>query len=97
MSKLNAYFKAHKSLTLGMMWLFFFLALAYALCAMYVAPQLNFWLMLFPAAIALYFRVMYAKASYDPTKDRFSPEYIPFEQRKQQRQQFKKKRKKSRK
>lgn len=92
MAQLNAYFVAHKSLTLGLMWLFFFLALGYALTAMYLVPTLNFWLMLIPGFISFYFRLMYAKASYDPTKDRMSPQYIPFEERKKNRKKKKKSR-----
>lgn len=95
MSKLNAYFAARKTLTLTLMWVFFFLSLGYAMIALFLVPTLNFWIMLIPGVLAFYFRIMYAKASYDPVKDKLSPEYIPYSQRPEN--QKRKKKKKSRK
>lgn len=91
MSKLNAYFVAHKTLTLTLMWGFFFLAIGYGLTELFLLPELNFGLIFIPAAVALYFRIMYAKASYNPVKDKLSPEYIPYSQRPENQKRMKKK------
>ena len=82
MSKINQYFIARKSLTLWLMWLFFALSLGYALIVMFLIPSWNFWLMIIPGVIAYYFRFLYSKAAYDPQKDKLSPEYVPYKQRK---------------
>lgn len=77
MKAIHKYFTTHKSVTLFWMWVFFSITLAYMLLQMYLMPQLNFYLAFIPGLICLYLRLAYAKAAYDPKKDRFSKEYRP--------------------
>ena len=82
MKEVHKYFITHKKVTLAWMWVFFFITLGYMLMQMYVLPQLNFWLAFIPGVICLYLRIAYAKASYDPAKDKFSDSYVPSKKRK---------------
>jgi hypothetical protein len=91
MSKINSYFIAHRTVTLALMWTFFAIALIYALVSMLLVPTLNFWFMFIPGLIALYFRIMDSKASYDPKKDKFSGEYVPYSERPENQKRKKKK------
>ena len=81
LKQMNAYFVAHKSLTLTLLWVCLALSLGYAFFVMYVMTSWNFWLMLIPGALALYFRLIYSKAAYDPRKDKNSDQYIPYSER----------------
>ena len=79
---IHQYFCTHRYVTLFWMWVFFALAFGYLLLCMFVYPQWNFWLCFIPGLICLYLRLAYAKAAYDPRKDRMSDRYIPYQQRK---------------
>ena len=79
---IHQYFCTHRFITLFWMWVFFALAFGYLLLCMFVYPQWNFWLCFIPGLICLYLRLAYAKAAYDPRKDRMSDEYVPYQQRK---------------
>lgn len=81
MKAIHQYFVTHKTVTLTWMWVFFALALGYMLLCLLAFPTWNFWLCLIPGLICLYLRVAYSKAAYDPTKDRFSEEYVPYKKR----------------
>ena len=97
MSKLNAYLKDHVTLTLTLMWICFGISLGYALLALLVFPQWNFWLMAIPGLLALYFRIMYSKGYYalHPERDKYSDQYIPYKQRKKLEEDQKKGQKKT--
>ena len=82
MRQIHQYFCTNKTVTLFWMWVFFALAFGYLLLCMFVCPQWNFWLWLLPGAVCLYLRLAYAKAAYDPRKDRLSGRYVPYQQRK---------------
>ena len=77
MKAIHEYFTTHKKICLTWMWIFFAITLGYMLLQMYVLAQLNFWLAFIPGFICLYLRIAYAKAAYDPKKDRFSSQYTP--------------------
>ena len=77
MKAIHRYFITHKKVTLTWMWVFFFLTLGYMLLHLTVMPQTNFWFAFIPGLICLYLRVAYSKAAYDPTKDKFSNQYVP--------------------
>lgn len=62
MFRINAYFIAHRTLTLGIMWCLFALAMGYGLTALLVRPDWNFWLCLIPGLLCLYFRLLHARA-----------------------------------
>lgn len=79
---IHQYFCTHRYVTLFWMWVFFALAFGYLLLCMFVYPQWNFWLCFIPGLICLYLRLAYAKAAYDPQKDRLSDRYVPYQQRK---------------
>lgn len=81
MKAIHKYFITHKTVTLVWLWIFFFLAFGYMLLCMTVCPDWNFWLWLIPGALALYLRIAYGKAAYDPTKDRFSDQFVPRDRR----------------
>lgn len=95
MFKMNEYFKNHMTLTLILTWVFLAIALGYALLVLLVYTDWMFWLMLIPALIALYFRVIYAKGYYKkyPERDKYSDQYIPYKERKKQEQQKKNRKK----
>lgn len=82
MKAIRDYFETHKGVTLFWMWVFFALTLGYMLLCLLVFPTWNFWLSAIPGLICLFLRLAYSKAAYDPRKDRFSPEYIPYRDRK---------------
>ena len=82
MRQLHQYFCTNKTVTLFWMWVFFALAFGYLLLCIYVYPQWNFWLWVLPGTVCLYLRLAYAKAAYDPQKDRMSDRYVPYQQRK---------------
>ena len=77
MKAIHKYFTTNKKVTLFWMWVFFAIAFGYMLMQMYLLPQLNFWIAFIPGLICLYLRIAYAKAAYDPTRDRFSDQYKP--------------------
>ena len=76
MRAIHQYLTTHKKTTLTLMWIFFCITLGYMLLHLLVLPQINFWISFIPGLICLYLRVVYAKAAYDPKKDRFSNQYI---------------------
>jgi hypothetical protein len=84
MSKINAYFREHLLLSLTLTWVFLGIAVGYALLSLLVFPNLFYWIMLLPAVIALYFRLMYNKGYLKkyPERDKYSGEYIPYKERK---------------
>lgn len=77
MKAIHQYFTTHKKVTLTWMWVFFAVTLGYMLLHLTVLPQINFFVAFIPGLICLYLRLAYSKAAYDPTKDRFSENYIP--------------------
>jgi hypothetical protein len=70
-----------KVLTLTLMWIFFFITLGYMLICMFWMTSWHFFVWLIPGAITLFLRLAYSKASYDPMKDHFSDEYVPYKKR----------------
>lgn len=77
MKKFHAYFSTHKAVTLALMWAFFAVTLGYMLLCLLAFPQWPFWLCLAPGLVCLYLRLTYAKAAYDPARDKFSERYVP--------------------
>ena len=92
--KVHTYFTSNKKPTLPLMWVFFFLAFGYAMLSMFVIPSLPFFWMYLPAAFALYFRLCYTKAAYDPRKDKSSDQYIPYSERPENKHKANRKKKK---
>ena len=82
MKAIHRYFTTHKKVTLTWMWIFFFLDLGYMLLHIAGMISTGFWLWLIPGAVALYLRIAYSKAAYDPARDKFSDKYIPRDLRK---------------
>lgn len=91
MLELHEYFKTHLTLTLILTWVFLAVALGYSLLVLLVFPNWFFWLMLIPAFLALYFRVVYSKGYYQqhPERDKYSEQYIPYKERKKLEQEKK--------
>ena len=77
MNRLHRYFCARKGPALALLWLSFAAAMGYMLLCLLAFPDWPFWLCLVPGALCLYFRIAYAEAAYDPTRDRFSERYVP--------------------
>lgn len=77
MKKVHQYFCSHKAVTLTLMWVFFAIALTYMLLCLLAHPEWQYWLCLIPAIPCVYLRLAYAKAAYDPTRDRCSDQYVP--------------------
>lgn len=89
--KMNEYFKTHIKITLTLMWVFFAIAVGYGVLCLTLFPNWFFWLMLIPAFLALYFRVVYSKGYYQqhPERDKYSEQYIPYKERKKLEQEKK--------
>ena len=86
----HTYWSTHAKQTLIATWVAFFVTLAYMLLCIFVFSYLDgwkfgyYWFWVIGGAFALYFRVTWGKASYDPRKDRWSDEYVPRKERLQQ-------------
>lgn len=96
MSKFHAYFVApeHKKTTLRLMWTAFFVCLGYALISLLLLDGQHYWYMIIPGLVALYFRLCYSKAAYDPVKDKHSDQYIPYSERPENKHKANRKKKK---
>lgn len=82
MKKVNQFFLTHLTITRILLWSLFTVALAYALVILFLLPDLNFYLILIPMIPCFYFFWIDKKGGYNPEKDRFSDQYVPYKDRK---------------
>ena len=82
MRKLNRFFYARPKLIRTLLWSLWVIAMVYGLLIALAGVPLPLWGLYVVLIPCFYFFWLDKKAGYDPRKDRFSKEYVPYKHRK---------------